>query len=218
MYDVSLFQKILQIVGPHLPAEKIPVLGDWIESNNTWATKNLIFSADWIYRFICIVNEENPFLDRFYVHLYGVMVDLNSKTGKTLSPIKSLRTQSETKLEQTVDRIFKDSSSARKYFRYQLENAAVIKKLFSQVGEDNLFYIIYLRNKYSHPYLTEYPIKAYLNEEYEQVEFDRKKYDKINSAEINELELFDYLKPRIKEMEADLIKMAENYNRMRFLT
>jgi hypothetical protein len=189
MHDLIFLRKIIRILGRHLPVGKIPILKDWIESSDRWALKNLISSSEWVERLIFYIKEENIQLDRFFIYLCGVMVDLNEKTGCTLSQIKKKRNQSETTLVKTVARVFKNDPSTKKFFELQLENADVIKKIFGVVGEENLFKIIFLRNKYCHPYLTEYFIKTYLNGEHEEIEFDRNKYDKLISVNIDELEL-----------------------------
>ena len=213
----DFIRSIVRIFGHRLPLKKIPLLKDWIESSERWASKNLFSSSLWVENFIVYINEENTQLDRFYIYLCGIMVDLNKKTGTTLSEIKKARSQSETNLEQTVERVFKNNLKTQNFFKLQIENAEVIKKIFRVVGEENLFKIIYLRNKYCHPFLTEYFIKAYLNEDHEEIEFDRKKYDKLNLANIDVLELTNYLVSRLKPLEADLKKMYENYDKMRYL-
>ena len=56
-----------------------------------------------------------------------------------------------------------------------------------------------------------------LNEDHEEIEFDRKKYDKFNFANIDELELTNYLVSKLKPLETHLSKMSGNFNKMRFL-
>lgn len=217
MHDSLLLKELIKILGDHLPLEKIPFLKDWIKSSDQWGSINLISSSEWIERFILYTKEENIQLDRFFIYLHGIIVDLADKTNTTLAPIKKQRNQSERNLEQTVERIFKNDSIAQKYFKLHIENCKIIKDLFRLVGEENLFKIIYLRNKYCHPYLTAYSIRPYLNEDLGIIEFDRNKYDKLNAIKIDEHELTSSLIAKLTPIENDLKKMSENFNDMRFL-
>jgi len=217
MNNSVLIKKLISIFANTLPIHKIPILKEWITSSDKWASKNLLLSSEWVEKFINYLEEENTQLDRFYIYLYGILVDLNQKTGDSLRIIKKSRLQNETKLNATVERLFKDQPQSKKFFLLLVSNADILKKMLLAIKEENLFKIIYLRNKYSHPFLTEYMVKTYMNEEGNEVTFDAKKYKKFLSEDVDELDLTDNIKNNLTPLKTDLQLLSSNLNEMRLL-
>jgi len=207
--------EILKILYGFVKPTHFKLIDHWMDSLHQWERINYENSSIWVERLINYLEEENPMLDRYFVHLAGLIVDIEPNLEKKLSIIKKATPQTEKDLTKKIGLLIKNNLEMKNYLLCILKTRNKIREIIKSIDDEEKSAIIFLRNKYSHPVLSAYKVKLVKPDEEERFEFDIKKYvSSEKNLKVNEVELFESTKNKLlakievlKELKDDLWEM-----------
>lgn len=209
MYD-KFEEEILKLLYGFIKPTHIQFVDQWVDSLQKWERINYENSSLWIERLILCLEAENPHMDRYYVLLAGLIYDIDKNLENKLSVIKKATPQSEKDLNAKIDLLLPNNKKMRDYLKRILKARNLVRGITKAINNDQKSAIMFLRNKYSHPVLSDYKIKLTKPDEEVKFEFDMKKYlSSGKNLQVNEIELFDQTKTKLLAKSTELAELKE---------
>lgn len=207
MYE-KIELEVLKILYGFVKPTHIQFIDKWMDSLSQWERINYENSAMWIERLEKILSENNPQLDKYFVLLAGVIVDLDPNLDKKLSLIKKATPQDMKDLSKKIDLLIKHNMEMKNYLTKVLFARDLTRLIVKDLTDEEKSAVIFLRNKYSHPVLTAYRIKLIKPDEQGLFEFDMKKYmSSGRNLKVNEVTLFDDTKAKLLTRVAEIASL-----------
>ena len=208
--------EIFKILNGFIKPTHIQFVDQWMDSLYLWEKLNFENSSILLERLVDSLSTENPMLDRYYVLLAGLIVDIEPNLEKKLSIIKKATPQSEKDLSAKINRLIKNNLEMKNYLLCILAVRNKIRSIVSEINDEEKSAIIFLRNKYSHPVLSAYKVHLVKPDSEARFEFDMKKYlSSGNNLKMNEVELFDSTKEKLLKKMDILIELKNQFWEMR---
>ena len=187
----------------------------WMESNQLWATSNYESSAHWLERVIAISSNPNPDVGVFYILVAGIIIDIQQHLSKNLLVVRKIAKSLNKDLTEFINKNFKNPEM-KGHLLLLVEATKDLNKILKEISDDEKSFIVYTRNKYSHPVLNAYQVKIEKKDGGEYL-FDQKKYFQyLKHHNKDELEIYQKVNEKIKTNISVINSLKEKLLKLRY--